>query len=113
MVISNKKSDIAGIFNVQEATGAEILEQFTDLTLGSVEQSFAAQRISNRKLSVNGLPAIQHKFKAAVDGIDVIFWTTYIEGKNHFYQVQAWTLASMEAQNEKDLLKIADSFKEN
>lgn len=71
------------------------------------------QRISNRKLSVNGLPAIQHKFKAAVEGVDVIFWTTYVEGKNHFYQVQAWTLASMEAQNEKGLLKVADSFKEN
>ena len=52
-------------------------------------------------------------FWAIEVSIDVNFWTTYVEGKNHFYQVQAWTLASMEAQNEKDLLKIADSFKEN
>jgi len=110
MVISDSKSDVAGIFSVQEATGPEILNQFTDLTLGGVEKSFTVQRISNRKLSVNGLPAIQHKFKAAVEGIDVIFWTTYVEGKNHFYQVQAWTLTSMETQNEKGLLNQAEYF---
>lgn len=113
MVISDTKADIASLFGVQEATGEEVLQEFTDLTLGAVEESFTVNRLSNRKLSVNGRPAIQHKFKAQVDGIDVVFWTTYIEGKNHFYQVQVWTLANMEVQNEPSLLKIADSFKEN
>ena len=113
MVISDTKSDIASVFGVEDASGAEVLKQFADLSLQGVEESFTVDRISNRKLSVNGLPAIQHKFKARADGIDMVFWTTYVEGKDHFFQIQTWTLAGLEAQNEKGLLKVADSFKEN
>ncbi len=113
MVISDKKSEVEEIFGWQGASDEEMLQKFTDLTLGAVEETFDVRRISNRKLKVNGRPAIQHKFRASVDGIEVVFWTTYIDGSLHLYQVQAWTIASMEAQNEAGLLEVADSFKEN
>ena len=113
LVIPDTKADVAAALGVQDASGEEILSQFTELSLGNIEQSLAVGRISNRKLSLNGLPAIQHKFEVNVEGIDMVFWITYVEGKNHFYQVQTWTLASMAAQNEKGLLKVVDSFKEN
>ena len=113
MVISDTKADIATVLETDDPSGKEVLKQFSDLALDAMTDSFSMQRVSNSEVNINGMPGIQHKVRAKMDGLGIVFWIFYLEGDNHFYQVQLWTLDNMESQNEDILLEVANSFREN
>lgn len=64
------------------------------------------------EFEINGMPAIGIQIAAAFDGIDLFCAITYIEGKETYYQVFAWTLKKYEKEYKEDLLAIAPSLKE-
>ncbi len=63
-------------------------------------------------LEINGLPAKQVELEAYMEGLDVYYCYTFIEGKNNFYQILSWTLLDEKDQHAKILKKIPLTFEE-
>ncbi len=61
---------------------------------------------------IGTLDAKYFKLSAQVEGLDVFYHYTLIEGKNTYYQVMQWTLADRKDAYKDEMEKIAKSFKE-
>lgn len=62
---------------------------------------------------INGLAAKTMSFEGRVEGLPKIYYKmAFIEGRNRYYQVMTWTLATRKDKHEATMLKIIGSFKE-
>lgn len=89
------------------------LEGFTRLLVESANSDFENPKISTPiPMEINGLKAIQVEMEFTNDE-SVIYWCpTYIQGKNHYYQLIWWTLKENKQKNEAMMKKVVASFKE-
>lgn len=67
-------------------------------------------KVKNKK--IHGLPAKTYANTRDIDGIGIYYSMAIIEGKNHYYQVIAWTTAGKKVRNEKVLNEMVYSFSE-
>jgi len=91
-------ADLSGYANL-------LLDRFTS----------AAKVKSKSKMTettINGMPALEVTIAAAFDDVDVFCSLAYIEGKQDYYQVFAWTLKKHEKEYKADLMAIAKTLKE-
>lgn len=89
------------------------LETYADLVLGGLAEDIDEARVSDpRVLTVSGRPAVQYEVRGTIDGINVVYWLTGIEGTRNFFQVIAWTTQSKAEQNGPKLQTIVESFEE-
>lgn len=51
------------------------------------------REVGPRRLEIGGCKAVQYELHSSLSGTAVVFLHTTIEGKEHFHQVLAWTLA--------------------
>ncbi|WP_153054301.1 hypothetical protein [Planomonospora sphaerica] len=102
MVISEDQSafdfDLGGY---AEAVTAKMQESLTDPVLGE-----------SRSLFVNGAPARQYELRGKTQGLDIVYWVTFVEGEQNFHQVVAWTLASRSDVHGPLLRQVSATFKE-
>jgi len=63
-------------------------------------------------LKINGLPAFQAQVSGTVDGLKIDYLNTYVEGKEHFYQILTWTLASKRGAAFPRIRKAVGTFHE-
>lgn len=61
---------------------------------------------------INDMPARLVNMQASFDGVDVFCSLAYLEGKENYYQVFAWTLQSNEKEFKSSLNDIAHSLRE-
>ncbi|MBL0303429.1 MAG: hypothetical protein IPQ23_17305 [Cytophagaceae bacterium] len=61
---------------------------------------------------VNNMPAKHIRLSGKVEGLDAFYSVAFVEGKDTYYQVMAWTLANKEAQYTERMNKIIHSLKE-
>ena len=61
---------------------------------------------------INDMPARLVNMHASFDGVDVFCSLAYLEGKENYYQVFAWTLRANEKQYKESLNGIAHSLRE-
>jgi len=111
-IIPDTKEAVDELIELSDSTSQDKLKKFADLMMESMTQTSNIEQLGEKEVTINGLRGIEHKFKAKTDGIDVIFWGTFLEGKKHFFQVQVWTLQSREQENRESLFRVARSFKE-
>lgn len=62
--------------------------------------------------AIGTLPAKNFSLNGTLEGIDIYYHYTLIEGKNTYYQVMQWTLADRKDNYKEEMNKIAKSFKE-
>ena len=107
-VIAEKKSELAAILppNAKD----EWLANYNEAFKSSISAQFRGS--TEVVMEGSGLPAIRHEIFLK-DTVEVYSWIYVVEGKDHFYQVNVWTLNSMRAENEPRLEKVAHSFREN
>ncbi|MBG0814188.1 hypothetical protein [Planomonospora sp. ID82291] len=102
MVISENKSgfdfDLSGY---AEAITGKMQESLTDPVLGE-----------QRSLFVNGAPARQYELRGTTQGLDLVYWVTFVEGEQSFHQVVAWTLANRGDAHGPLLRQVSETFKE-
>ena len=66
-----------------------------EITSQSMLDSLASGEKSRlERLEINGYPALRHEITGTVDLTRLMYVQTTIEGKDAFYQVLGWTLAS-------------------
>ncbi len=61
---------------------------------------------------VNKMPARLLTISGRVENIDAFYSLGFIEGKDRYYQIMAWTLSSKEYENKDEMNRIMYSLKE-
>ena len=84
IIIPDAKAELGDDFLLQEF--AEIA---SGQTLESVGEGEAGELVETE---IGGLPAFQREVRGIIEGNDISYHLTYFEGKDHFYQIMAWTL---------------------
>ena len=104
IVISEPKSDFDNIS----------VEKYSEMTRGFILDSIQGGKLSEPKnLTINGSPALQYQITGSVDGINIVYLHTSVEGSDGFHQVLAWTLPSRLDKNGPVLESVINSFQEN
>lgn len=65
-----------------------------------------------RDTIINGLKSKVTDIEGNSEGYDIYWKAAYIEGKNNYYQVLAWTLGSKKEEHKNIMRKMLESFKE-
>jgi hypothetical protein len=89
------------------------LARYADLAAETLEESLTNKvRSPSVPRQVQGRPALEFRITATIDNLNVVYWLTAVEGRDHYYQVLTWTLASRANANESVLRGVADTFTE-
>lgn len=65
-----------------------------------------------KNLVINGQPAVEYEIRGVVDNMNIVYLHVTVEGKDHFHQVVAWSIASRFTKNKEVLESVINSFKE-
>ncbi|MEM8530066.1 MAG: hypothetical protein AAGF95_04440 [Chloroflexota bacterium] len=105
IVLTESKTDFEG-FDINLQSYAEIVrDNFLD-SLGEVSVT------DEQSLTINGRDAIQYELRGTVDGLDVVYWMTCVEGNDNYYQILSWTLLEYVDISAPALQEVVESFQE-
>ncbi len=103
-VIAQPKSDFADGFTVRNYAAA--VEQ---KLAGALDDSKATPLAQTQ---INGLSAIRSELSGKFDSAEAEYLNTYIEGRDHFYQIRSWTTSSKRGVAFPKLKKATATFYE-
>lgn len=114
MVISEPKLDFAAEIPVNpNPDGSYSLDDYSTLVIGAMTSpDVGLTNTGKTSVTINGMPALRYNLEGRIDGVNVRYLATMVEGKDHFHQVHGWTLRSREEANVPKLLTVVDSFQE-
>ena len=105
IVISEPKSDFPGNWTFRNH--ADVTRQLLLDNLGT-----AASVSSPSQLTINGRQAVQYEIRAEIQGLQVVYLHTTVDGANTYHQLLAWTLANRYPNNQSVLQTAIGSFQE-
>ena len=89
------------------------LEGYSNLILKNMTSTMKNPVISDPDLTkINGMDARTVSISGTVDGLDIYWVMSFIEGRKQFYQIMSWTLASKKESHKAKLEKMVRSLKE-
>lgn len=89
------------------------LNGYTQLLKGGLQTSITNAIFSEtEKKQINGLKSHLTSLSGKVEDINIYYEFAHIEGKNHYYQVFAWTSIENKEKFSPKMKKIINSFKE-
>lgn len=87
-------------------------DEWMEMVINSYLEGQDNASISDSKdILINGQPAKQYEIKASDDGVKFTMLATYVNGKNYYAQILAWTLASKYNSSLEELKAITNSIK--
>ena len=105
IVLSEPKSAFPGNWTFQEHS--DITRQVLLDNLG-----VPASVSSPTELTINGRQAVQYEIRTEVQGLQVVYLHTTVDGQDSFHQLLAWTLTSRFPRNQSVLQTAIASFEE-
>jgi hypothetical protein len=115
IVIDESKSEIekALIDNNLTDKYSNDIKGYSDLLLTGFEQSVSiSHKSAIIDTIVNNMPARILTINGRAEGLDAIYSIAFIQGKERYYQVMAWTLSNKEYEYRDKMKKIMYSLKE-
>lgn len=100
---------------ITEGSGDSLYAIFSDTALQMLLNTVEVENANEIILSdfeINGLPAKQTSFVANINGLQVYYVFTAIDGKKDFYQLLTWTLEEYKDKAEVEMKSMITSFKE-
>ncbi len=89
------------------------IQGYADLLIEGLSTSLQLSQEPDPKPSkINGLTARTFTMQGISEGIDIYWRVAYIEGRENYYQVLAWTLAENKDKYDAAMGKMINSFKE-
>ncbi|KAF2520167.1 hypothetical protein E0W68_02790 [Flavobacterium salilacus subsp. salilacus] len=86
---------------------------YASLLTDSMEESVAFDSIPVlQPEKINGLNSQILNFTGKIEGVHIYWKLAYIEGRNNYYQVMTWTLASRKEEYQNIMDAMVNSFKE-
>jgi hypothetical protein len=104
IVIPDVKAELGEEFGLQEF--AEIA---SGQTADAVEDGESGDLV---EMEFGGLPGYRRVVRGIIEGNDISYLLSYVEGKDHFYQIMAWTLTDRKAKVFPRLEAAAATFTE-
>ncbi|MGQ0842268.1 hypothetical protein [Actinokineospora sp.] len=101
MVITDDEADFAAFTEFEEAALDGMAEIADGATVGQP-----------REVALGSLRGIRYEVTGEVDGIDIVYWFTLVDGGQGYHQVVAWTLADRRPDAEKPLHDVVATFEE-
>jgi hypothetical protein len=90
-----------------------LLQEFAEIASGQTLESVGEGEAGDLvEVEVGGLPGYRREVRGIIEGNDISYHLTYLEGKDHFYQIMAWTLTEKKATVFPKLEAAAASFSE-
>lgn len=87
------------------------LTRHSTITLSQVVGATDFPEVSERESRpIGGLPSVQHEIRGAVQGAQIVYLNTTVEGPDHFVQLLGWSVRSQWPSYEPELLDIVESM---
>ncbi len=115
IVIDETKSEVQAALeqNNLTETYSNDIDGYSNLLMDGFEQVISvSSKSSIVDTTIFKLPAKFLTINGNVEGIDAFYSLAFIEGKNRYYQIMAWTLASKKYQYQEKMQKMIYTFKE-
>ena len=89
------------------------IKGYSDLLLNGFEKGISgSQKSEIIDTLVNNMPARLLTITGRIEGIDAFYSLAFIQGKERYYQIMAWTLSSKEYEYKDKMNRIMYSLKE-
>ena len=89
------------------------IEKHSRVTLGNLVSTLAFPTVTGPKsIKVGGSPAVQYEVRGAMEGQNIVYIHTTVDGPKYFSQILAWTLPSRADTVKPQLLEAVASFRE-
>lgn len=89
------------------------IKAYADAILETMAENFIDPKIQYiGNAAVNALPAIHYRMDGRIENYDLTYLVTIVEGRDSFYQVITWSLASRFSGNADDFNYAINSFRE-
>jgi hypothetical protein len=89
------------------------LDKHSRVTLGSLLATLSFPTVTGPKtIKVGTSPAVQYEVKGAMQGRNIIYIHTTVDGPKYFSQILAWTLPSKADTTKPKLLEAVNTFRE-
>ena len=115
IVIDESKSEMqkALIDNNLTNEYSNDIEGYSDLLLDGFEEGLSIYNKSDIiDTEINNMPAKLLAISGRIEGVDVYYSLAFIEEKERYYQIMAWTLLNKESKYKAQMKKIMNSLKE-
>ena len=117
IVIEDDKDEVNEIMREEEEeTGyTPDLEGYANLLIDDWDETLEEVKVLvKRKTTINGMPALERKMSAKVYDLNFVIYyhQVFVEGKNDYYQILAWTLDDQKEKFLESIEKMVNSFKE-
>lgn len=117
IVIEDDKDEVNEIMGEEhEATGyTPDLEGYANLLIDEWDETLEEVKVLvKRRTTINGMPALERKMSAKVYDLNFVIYyhQVFVEGKNDYYQILAWTLDDQKEKFLESIEKMVNSFKE-
>lgn len=87
--------------------------EFVRLARDAARSEFKKVQVKGeRKLTVNGMPAVRWHYAGNANGVRILHWDTAVRGQDAFYQVIGITTPSHAKQSGPVIRRVLDSFRE-
>jgi len=89
------------------------IKGYSNLLLDGIEQSIAVkQKSETLDTIVNSMPARLLTINAETEGIEIFYSFAFIQGKERYYQIMAWTSSNREYKYKDRMNEIMYTLKE-
>src|SRR5699024_11005273 len=115
IVIDESKSEMqkALIDNNLTDVYSNNIKGYSDLLLDGFEEEISIYNKSDiTDTQINKMPARLLSISGRTEGLDVYYSLAFVEGKERYYQIMAWTLSNKESKYKAKMKKIMYSLKE-
>jgi len=113
--VSNKKEELFVVILSEPRKDFEEMtrDKYSRITRRALANSLRSVKTAGpTKPSVAGTTALQYQIAGKLDGMDVVYLHTAVEGKRDFHQILAWTTKSKFDAARATLDQIIASFRE-
>ncbi|MGL2987732.1 hypothetical protein ACSVH5_09060 [Flavobacterium sp. RSSA_27] len=89
------------------------IKGYSGLLINGIEMAISVSHKSEIiDTTINNMPAKLITIRGRAEGIDAYYSLAYIQGKERYYQIMAWTLQNKEYEYKDKMNRIIYSFKE-
>lgn len=109
IVLDEKKTDLLRGLDSNRVIN---LDGYANLMVSSIEETMQEPRQTEiLKTTINGLDSRIVQIGGKVDGIDILYYNSFIESDKHFIQIVTWTPLAKTDTNLEDMKDILLSLK--
>ncbi len=107
-VLDEKKIDLLGSIDSNQVAN---LDGYTNLMVSTIEETMQdPTQTEILKTTINGLDSRIIQISGKVDGIDILYYNSFIESDKHFIQIVTWTPLIKTDTNLEDMKDIVRSL---